>query len=288
MTNSSLSTNCFIPGIQEGEERYVREEIHRLIRRVAEKTSEDNGYGREFVIDSKDLKNFDKELRIEHSGDRVEDTQFIHRQTCIVNKSREDIQAPLRSTKTTKEDAKKQHTHKQADAAIKGSMQIDIAGQAKREMEEESKVVSISEIIDVPVPKGTELDYKEFHKDEYKHLLAKADKDFMFRVYLVNPETKGAAIVGGIAAGAAVGFSVGSIVGAWVGALIGLCVGGAAGTAAGVGIGYRLRKEIYLSVKEVFSFYKDENCKEHGRYMEYEVKYWYKHEKVVMKYKLAK
>ena len=86
----------------------------------------------------------------------------------------------------------------------------------------------------------------------------------------------------GVRRGAAVGSivpGIGNLVGAGVGAAIGVFAGGATGAAAGAGIGAGWQKEVYLSVKEVFSRYMDEDqdWEEDGRYMVYKVKYRYKH-----------
>ena len=66
----------------------------------------------------------------------------------------------------------------------------------------------------------------------------------------------------GVGRGTAVGSivpDIGNLVGAGVGAAIGVFAGGATGAAAGAGIGAGWQKEVYLSVKEVFSRYMDED-----------------------------
>lgn len=303
---STLSFVYFYIELEEEEKECVHGEIKRLLKRAAEKASIDNGYGREYLIDSEDEKNFfDKELRIEHAENRELDRQIIHRETCIGNKTAKNFEVPT-ANKTTKEETKKARTSKQAGAAIKGgkeNMQLDISNHQKGEREHESKVVATTEVNKFLVPKGIELRHKLYVKDEYKLLLAKADKDFKFRVYLGHPVARGAAagggagLVGGTAAGAGIGAAVGSIVpgignliGAGVGAAIGFVAGTAAGAAAGAGIGAGSQKEIYLSVKEVFSRYmeEDKNWEEDGRYMVYKVKYRYKHPKEDYKLSEAK
>ena len=297
ISQSTISFIYLYTELEEEEKKCVHEEINRLLKRAAEKASIDNGYGREYLIDSKDLKNFfDKELRIEHAEDRELDRQFIHHESHVVNKGTQEFQVTT-ANKTTKEETKKARTSKQAGAAIKGGkecMQFDMSNQAKGEREQESKVVVVTEVNKFLVPKGIDLGYKVYVKDEYKLLLAKADKDFKFRVYLGHPVARGAAAgggtgaLGGVAVGAGIGAAVGSIVpgignliGAGVGATIGLFAGGAAGVATGAGIGAGWQKEVNLNVKEVFSRYKEEDkdWEEDGRYMVYKVRYRYKHPK---------
>ena len=89
-------------------------------------------------------------------------------------------------------------------------------------------------------------------KDEYKFLLAKAEKDFQFQVHLGHP---GVAAGGG--AGAAAGAGIGAAFRAIFGAGVGAVIGGAGGAAARAGIGAARMSKRNLSECErsVFTVY---------------------------------
>jgi len=199
------------------------------------------------------LKNFfDKELKIEPA----EELEFN-----LINAFSEAFQMTDTSTS------------KQRGAAIEGGKAFKQI-RAQGEREQASKVLAVSEI---SIPKGAKFSYKEPLVVRDRYLLAKADKDFKFHVFLGNPIGKGAGV--GAAAGAISGALVGSVggpIGAGVGALFGAVFGIPTGVVVS---GVTNIKKVPLSVKKVFSLYgkEDKNWKEEGRDMVYKVKYNYKH-----------
>ena len=233
------------------EKKCACDEILRLIKRAAEKASEERGYGKDFVIDESDLKKFfDEELRVEHAEERKLDTQSILSVNQVINASTKDLDVP--------------RSNKHEDA---------YTGELIKTMQDK-KVLQ----------KGVKVVRQEFIEDEHKFLHAKADKSFKFRVYmgrhLVRMAAKGdgfAGLLGGAAAGGAGGFVAGSVV-PGIGNLVAGGVGAVVGAISGV-VAAKKQKEIYLSAKDVFSFHgeKDQNWLEDGKCVVYKVKYYYKH-----------
>ena len=237
------------------EKKCAYDEILTLIKRAAEKASEDRGYEKEdFVIDESDLKKFlDEELRVEHPEERELDTQTIQSVDQVFNTSNKAFEVP--------------RTNK-LENAYTGELINDIKTMQYRAI----------------IPKGVKVTCEKSSKDKYRVLLAKADKDFKFRVYLGNLLVTTAAkgkgsfgLLSGAAAGAAGGFVAGSVV-PGIGNLVAGGVGAVVGAISGV-VAAKKQKEIYLSAKHVFSFHgkKDKNWLEDGKCVVYKVKYYYKH-----------
>ena len=233
------------------EKKCACDEILRLIKRAAEKASEERGYGKDFVIDESDLKKFfDEELRVEHAEERKLDTQSILSVNQVINASTKDIDVP--------------RNNKHEDA---------YTGELIKTMQDRGVL-----------PKGVRVDHQEFIEDKHKFLLAKADKGFKFRVYigrrLVRMAAKGdgfAGVLSGAAVGGAGGFVAGSVV-PGIGNLVAGGVGALVGAISGV-VAAKRQNEIYLSANDVFSLYgkTDKNWWEEGKCVVYKVKYDYKY-----------
>ena len=144
---------------QKIEKKCACDEILRLIKRAAEKVSEEKGYGKDFVIDGNDLKKFLEELRVEHAGERELDTHTIQSVERVINASTKVLEVPRTNKLTMQENA-------YTGELIKGMKTM------------QDRVV---------LPKGVKVACQKSLKDQYRVLLVKVDKDYKFRVYLGHP-----------------------------------------------------------------------------------------------------
>lgn len=245
--------------------------MYRLIAGTARKTSLERGYGKEYHIDDDDLKKFfEEDLRIEpaEKSTREEDSQRIRHGIYVNNASSHAFSVPAI-----------EETHKTSATRTKLMQDKPAIEGGKQEKRGKGGLRC--------VPAGSQYRYKDYTQDEYKILLAIADKEFQFCVYFGHPVARvgGAGGVGGAAAGAGIGALVGSVVpgvgnliGAGVGAVFGAVAGVTAGAAAGAGIGAAVQNKVYLSAKQVISEYSESgDWYEEGKSIVYKVKYYYQH-----------